>query len=99
VLTGGDGPSGHQAHHRAGTHPPDELQQRQQDVELSFDGDRPERPVGPATAKASFRASRTSGALEDAVEHDEQRGQAADSVQADNAARPGGRNRRGWRGG
>jgi hypothetical protein len=40
-----------------------------------------------------------SGALEDAVEHDEQRGQAADPVQADNAARPGGRNRRGWRGG
>src|SRR5258708_1238328 len=38
------------------------------------------------------------GALENVVEHDEQGGQAPDPVQADDAARPGGRNRRGGRG-
>jgi hypothetical protein len=32
----------------AGTHPSEEQQQQQQDVELGFDGDRPERPVGAA---------------------------------------------------
>src|SRR5215468_2554778 len=51
---------------------------------------RPERSVIGGVARP--------GTVEDVVEHDEQGGQAPDPVQADDAARPGGRDRRGWRG-
>src|SRR6516162_9785866 len=54
---------GHEAHHHADTRPPDEQQQqRQQDVELDFDGDRPERFVGGARGEGVLH--------EQAVHHD-----------------------------